>query len=453
MAEGDRETGGGEAAEAVSRGEASVWGRAKLVLALTALFALAIGWFQSRSPFFDSVDYGVTDLTVALLGDRNAQGHDKVALALIREETLVDAPAYSPIDRRVLAATVRELDQLGARAIGLDFVFDKPTDAAADQALIDAIRSAETPIVLGRFQDRDGDMTIAPQREFQDWFLTEATRPATPDGESRVVVGYLNTVTEIDGVVRRFPEPDEDAAEVPSFAEALARAAGAEGASGDGRISWLRAPVDGSDTFPRLFVEEDFVETSASPAPPTPFLVLPVVEDRVVIIGAALRIMADYHATPLNVGFGDESIGVEVQAQMTAQLLDGRNVFELGPYWSFALTVAAFALGMTLTFISDKRWLAEIGVVVVLYLVFYVVVFAMTRMFLPLVAPAVAWALATILAKLIVMGEEAAIARRARRGAGRWSAAGRGAGGRRAEPREGCRAGPGGGARRGPDRA
>lgn len=397
------------------RAEPSLRSRALFIVVATVLAGLAAAWYQSRSVFFESAEYAVSDFAVALLGDQLESGHDAVALALIREETLVDAPAYSPIDRRILAQAIRELDQLGARAIGLDVVFDKATDPAADAALIEAIRTARTPIVLGRFQDRTGAGAIPQQRAYQDWFLGEALEPSTPDGRSTVTIGYVNTLTETDGVIRRFAEPDESAPEVPSFAEALARAAGVEDAAGAGRIAWLKAPEDGFQTFSRLYVEEDLVETSASPAPPTPFLVLPVVEDRVVIVGAAFRVMADYHATPLNVGFGDETIGVEIQAQMTAQLLDGRMIRDAGPIGVWALTTLGFAFGLILSFNAEKRWLVEIGVVVVAYLSVVVACFAALRVILPVVGPAIAWGLAIILAKTALMIEESRENRRRRR--------------------------------------
>ena len=80
----------------------------------------------------------VSDLRVALMTPRQLPPDDLVLLT-ITEDTLRLFPYRSPVNRTFLAQAITLLNQKGVRAIGLDILFDRPTEPAAAEQLDRAV--------------------------------------------------------------------------------------------------------------------------------------------------------------------------------------------------------------------------------------------------------------------------------------------------------------------------
>src|SRR5215467_4042935 len=104
-------------------------------LAMTLVFQAAILW----SPLRLRLEHQLADWRTALMSDRGRTQHPRLAIVLIDDKTLSREPYTLPIDRRILARLVRALDELGAKAIGLDFLFYRPTEPDKDAELASAI--------------------------------------------------------------------------------------------------------------------------------------------------------------------------------------------------------------------------------------------------------------------------------------------------------------------------
>src|SRR5690242_84275 len=88
----------------------------------------------SQLTFLHAVERYVGDWAIAELLPAEAQDNDIVIVA-ITDDTLGLFPYRSPIDRGFIADLLRTIAARGPRAIGVDILFDQPTETAKDAAL------------------------------------------------------------------------------------------------------------------------------------------------------------------------------------------------------------------------------------------------------------------------------------------------------------------------------
>ncbi len=86
------------------------------------------------------------DWETAALTAAEPQSPD-IVIVTITEDTLKNFPYRSPIDRQFLSDLLRTLAARGPRAIGLDVLFDQPTEPEKDAALRATLRQLKVPLV------------------------------------------------------------------------------------------------------------------------------------------------------------------------------------------------------------------------------------------------------------------------------------------------------------------
>ncbi|MDX2263841.1 MAG: CHASE2 domain-containing protein [Hyphomicrobiales bacterium] len=287
------------------------------------------------------------DWRTLLFSDRAEKQRDDIAVVLVSDDSLARYPYRSPIDRALLARAIRGLDAAGVRAIGVDVIFDQPTEPEKDQALIKAAREARAPIVFGATDgrlSRARPEALAYQREF----LAATGRPA-----GHIFFGSdLKRLTLSDRVVRRVGKPSTEPDYALSFAEQAARAVGANVAAPAPLIDWLLPPDEVTDAFLRLPIRPH----EPAPADADPAAVIPpewtrALAGKIVLLGGDFA-DRDTHLTPLNINGGERFPGVMIHAQILAQTLDGRALTPTPrPIEAVALFLIA-ALG----FYAARRW-------------------------------------------------------------------------------------------------
>jgi len=242
-----------------------------------------------------------------------------IAVVALDEATLDDLACRSPIDRRFLAGLIERLDETGVVAIGLDVLVDAPTLPDADAALHRAIRDASAPVV--GITALAGTILGDQDRIFLEDFL---------DG---VPAGYANLAQDVlDGTVRRHRPRAEDG--VWSFPAVLTRAVGGTPPETPFTVDWLRGPEPGVPPVPV------YPATAAGMLPDA------WLAGRVVLIGVVADDI-DRHRTPLD-RFSRPTPGVMIQAQVLAQMLDGRSAPVPPPWVPALLTLGAAAAGIGL---------------------------------------------------------------------------------------------------------
>jgi adenylate cyclase len=320
------------------------------------------------------VEQFVEDVRLALL--LPAEPPDpNVLVVTISEKTLEMFPYRSPVDRGFLAEIISFIAQRGPRAIGVDILFDQPTEPAKDAALRQVLNSLPVPLVVSYVDDPA--LVTEQQKAFLDDFVPPAARALANLGENQ-----FDTARSI------YPgHAGTDGAFIAGFAPAIATKLGIATPSGEIEIAWHGRPD---------------LETEAFRTIPAQVLrVLPAglvdVKNKVVLIGADLSI-TDRHRTPFAAIFeGAEGFlpGIIIQANGVAQLLEGRPSYHLGPVGNLAIVLALAALGAVLGAIELGlliRVAAALAVIALLWLI-GLELFHAERVMIELVTPTIALAL------------------------------------------------------------
>ena len=277
--------------------------------------------------FLTFVNRFVGDWETAALLPAEPQNPDIVVVA-ITEDTLEQFPYRSPVDREYLSNLLTTLAARGPRAIGLDLLFDQPTEKAKDDLLRNTLGSLKVPMVVS-YTDTKGNINDE-QKKFLDAFVPMRLRAF-----STLATDQFDTV--------RWTYPGRNLADgsyLRGFAGALAAKVGVDTPI-PGRlvdIAWHGSPSRDVPAF-KLF-----------PSQIVPALPADWFKDKIVLIGTKLSLV-DRHRTPFSTVFtGDEGMlpGVVIHAHSLAQILEGRQIPAV-PWWiNFALVLGCATLGAML---------------------------------------------------------------------------------------------------------
>ena len=284
---------------------------------LAIIFAVVVSFLlvdlmPKYAPGLLRFEYALGDVRTSLLSDQGPSQYPHVAIVGITDQSLSKYKTRLPIDRALLTRVVEAVDAAGAKVIGIDILFARIVPPDNEEMLISALKNARAKVVIAAADKRVG----LSQAEFdkQLEFLAKVGRSA----------GYANLATERDWVVRFKAQPAPETRFPKSFARQLVETAGYAPSGDSRRIAWLREPLDGSDTF--LTIPADLLlgpaedrEVKAARAQ---------LKDKIVIIGGLLPDL-DQHLTPLSSQTHQKMAGAVIHAQIAAELIDGRNIYQL----------------------------------------------------------------------------------------------------------------------------
>jgi class 3 adenylate cyclase len=262
-----------------------------------------------------------------------AASDDRIRVVAIDERTLQKFPYRSPIDRGFLADLIARIDSAHPRAIGIDLLFDQPTQAEKDAALKRELRTAKSPLVIA-YTENPIDVT-PPQLDYLRSYVPDSMR-ATPDeptdqyGTVRIVHPGLK---EASG---RF---------LFSFERALAATVGVKSPPNPVPIVWGIPAKDENGIAPK----NNYFEISARQVmEQLPIITSALFGNRIVLVGSDLSLI-DLHRTPLTaVSSAGNMPGVIVHAYGLSTLLNGAK----SPYatWriNFFIALALALIGAIL---------------------------------------------------------------------------------------------------------
>ncbi len=270
-----------------------MWGGAtrRRILGLLAvgLLAAAVGLGAHAAGLLGRFERDAVDVRFSLRGRQPPPSN--VVVVGIDNDSLGQLPRY-PFSRRLHARVLERLHAAGARLVVYDISFDRPTTAAADEALFEAARRS-APVVF-------------------------ATSLISPSGATQVLGGNANLASIGDQAAAADLLPDPDGvlrhtlAEVnglPSVAAAVARTLNARPSSrGRLRGGWIdfRGPPGTLRTL-------SFVQVLRGDFDPAS------VRGKVVVVGATAPVLQDLHSTAV----GSPMSGPEVQGEAIATALAG----------------------------------------------------------------------------------------------------------------------------------
>lgn len=309
------------------------------------------------------------DLRLAFLQPPAPQSTSIVIVA-IDEDTVAQFPYRSPVDRKFLARLLTDIDRLGARAIGIDLLFDQPTESDKDTALRETLRTIKTPLAIAFTRDR----AVVNDRQLA--FLEETVLPS-----QRVLATLAND--PVDGTIRRVAAEQNNS---PHIVRRLAALAGAKAPPQSFEIAWRGKPGALVDAF-RIIP----AHTVGSLPPET-------LRDQTVLVGLTLS-LTDRHRTPFSMSDPRDEVmmpAVLIHAHALDQLIDRRPPAGLSLMGALALSAAMAFTGSLLVLIRlelFKRVIGMAGVISALWLT-ALIGYRFGLPMIPLIAPTLACLLA-----------------------------------------------------------
>jgi len=327
-------------------------------LVLTGLFllvALLLSRFSWDLPITDDAERALYDNREYYLSPL-VEPDQRVVIIAYDDQSLIQLEKRSPLPRDTLAAALRNIDGLGAKAIGIDILFDQPQ--AEDAELIETLRTMQTPVAVGYADLVTNQLDIEyEQQAFLDEFMAALEGSNAHPASIRLA--------ENDGVTRVWPEIIEGTPEL--LGRAMLRDAGEplvdrfegyEGAIRYRRPLYIEEPVFSTLQIIPFSIDAIFEVPEARAD------FEEAIRDSYVLIGGDI-IDYDRALTPLS-EFIDPAVeagarqvrppGIQIHAATIAQMLDGARLVQPSSLflWSLAfLTVIAATLTALLEL---KNW-------------------------------------------------------------------------------------------------
>lgn len=332
----------------------------------------AAGSLMSPRAFsvLEFIDNWLTDLRLTSIAPA-IEPHPDIVLFTITEDTLAQFPYRFPLDRGMLADSLKRLNAAGVRAIGMDILFDQPTESLKDKQLADAVAESRAPVIVGWASGDEG--LTDTQAKYLRNYLPEAIHAPS----NLVKAGGDGTVRWI------YPGTDTPNGYRTAFAPALAQAAGAKPGR-EIRDLYFQSGQDGSPapfrTFPLHMLPN---------LPPQWFT------DKIVVIGADLP-NEDRHRTPFTALLGNDAgslPGVVVHAFAIAQMIDGKSFDRQNFAIELLVAVIVAALGVWIALLSiglaAKLAIAALGLAAIWAVGF--ALFYLANIMMPIFTPSLAF--------------------------------------------------------------
>ena len=321
-----------------------------LPVAFIAIAAFGITLLLSQMPFFTVLELKGLDLLFILRGPLPPP--ESVIIVAIDEASMAEIGQQWPWPRSLHAQLIQKLKQAGARAIGFDILFSEPSQAAEDQAFARAVQESGNVVLVSALAAVDDPMFRHTLRVDPMPLLRDVATVGNP------FVGI-----DRDGVVRRarLLAPD-----MPSFALQVVRRALQHSPQSEHATLPLARQLKPID-----FLQEHLINYQGPPKtikavsyyqalqfermlPPGLFA------DKIVLVGRWLeaipepqRLSGDMFLTPFSWVNGEAAAGVEIQAEIIADLLAERFLTEPAPLERGLLLLAlALLTGLLLAWIN-----------------------------------------------------------------------------------------------------
>ncbi len=357
------------------------------LLLLLALLVARFGWWI---PGVSEAERALYDTRVYVEADRNAvEQDDRVVMVVFNDQTLIAARKRSPLDRGIIARALRTIDGMGAKAIGIDILFDQPQDE--DDELISTLRAMRTPTAVAYADTAENEENIGyEQEQFLQEFLAKLEGSNSFPGSVKLSDSF--------GTTRLWPEIVEG--QPPLLGRAMLAAAGEPDKTllgYEGAIRY-RLPSDSSRPVFATLPIDTFSDPALTEIPELAEALADQVRGKYVLIGGDI-VDVDRLPTPLTQAMGTpEPPGIEFHATSIAQMLDGKALPKPLSLTLWVLSVLVIVMAVLTGLLEWGNWRVYV-LLGVQFLVMLGVPFAMhLRGVDTYGVPAVGWILGWILA-------------------------------------------------------
>ncbi|HVN15877.1 MAG TPA: adenylate/guanylate cyclase domain-containing protein [Anaerolineales bacterium] len=351
-------------------------------VAVILLIIQIVGFFPGVTTPLERVEYSTRDLMMRVRGVQPLSGD--VAIVAIDDFSFNWTNYQWPWPRAYLAKIVDQVNQGGAKVVGLDvFLFEPGADAGGDEALAKSL--AQSPAAVSVMQ-----IFQSPEENSLTLHLPLPVYRSALHG-----IGITSFTRDDDAVVRSVRAYDTYSSDIYyHWAFDLARLflnGKPASAPTTNNLSFndqsvplqngqLLVNFNGpAGTYP-TYSAADVADGVTLQQNPNAF------KNKIVLIGATTVTLQDVYPTP----FSGQTLmpGVEVVANAVDTLISQRFLREPLPWIALLVTLAAAFLAMLITRIErPSRILALLGAVMIAYLVICYIAFVQAGWFLPVAAP------------------------------------------------------------------
>jgi adenylate cyclase len=294
---------------------------------IASLITAAVCLMEALDLLPEAPDRFAYDWKVSLFSTKTKEQRTDISLVYIDENSLSDYFYKTPVDRGLLAELIRAVDAAHPKVIGLDFIFDHPSEPERDEALLNAIRGARAPIVMVATDVEERGIS-SKVLSWQKSYLSRTNRQtASP------FLGTEDTSFRLGDDVIRSMEPFYPGSRLP-FAVALAHYKGVDYKDVDSYrrsriIDWLLPSPEGKEAFQTFVVPPHKRVTGKLDGEAVlPAFMKPFLKEKIVIIESNM-IGVDRHRVPMTIATNADAPGGYIHAQILAQIIDHREVREL----------------------------------------------------------------------------------------------------------------------------
>lgn len=342
---------------------------------LIAIVSTGLTLILINLPFFSLVELKGLDLLFALRGVLPPP--NQIVIVAIDEPSMAEIQRQWPWPRGMHAHLVQQLNKAGAKVIGFDVLFAEPSDAEEDAALENALRNAGNIVLVSA-------LSVVNDPLFK---LTSRVDPL-PTLAKVAAVGSPIINIDGDGVVRRtrllYPGMSSFALQIVGKYLPIPerKALSKIDFSKDVLINHLGPPR--TITTVSYYQALDFER----------FLPPGLFQDKIVLVGRSLEtipepqnLSGDTFFTPFSWISGSAASGVEIQATLISNLLQGPFIVELSKPAQIAL-IGALVLAASFSLMKLRPLIAllVIGLFSGLLLLIAYLIFNKLRIWIPISA-------------------------------------------------------------------
>jgi adenylate cyclase len=322
-----------------------------VMLMCLALFIARYSWVlpdgSEPTPLTSEAERAFYDLRAYYSADL-VEEDKRIVLVVYTDQTLIAARKRSPLDRGLLAKTLRTLDAFEPKAIGIDILFDQPQDE--DEELIATLRAMKTPVAVAyAAKATNPDDIEYEQQQFLEAFMARLKGSNAQPASIRLD----NTF----GATRLWPDIREGLP--PLLGRVMLADAGepaAAFADYEGAIDYRRPKFEDSVLFPPAQIDL-FVDPDPE--------ILPFLKEqyagKYILIGGDIVDYDRVETTFTSIN-GEVPAGISVHAEIIAQMLDDRVLTPIPSWVIWAMAVLAVFAGMVTALLEwPARRLALFG--------------------------------------------------------------------------------------------
>ncbi len=305
-----------------------------LMLMCVAIFIARYSWVlpvgSEPTPLTSEAERALYDLRAYYSADL-VEEDKRVVLVVYTDQTLIAARKRSPLDRGLLAKTLRTLDTFEPKAIGIDILFDQPQDEDAE--LIAALRAMKTPVAVAyAAKATNPDDIEYEQQKYLEEFIAQLKGSKAQPASIRLDNTF--GATRLWPTINKGIPPLLGRVMLAEAGEPAAAFAGYEGA-----IDYRRPMYQDSVLFPPAQIDL-FVDPDPE--------ILPFLKEqyagKYILIGGDIVDYDRVETTFTSIN-GEVPAGIAVHAEIIAQMLDDRVLTPIPTWvlWAMAVLVVVIA--------------------------------------------------------------------------------------------------------------